>query len=502
MASGAKEEHDGDIIELTDVVEEGQPAEKPARVQAKKERPQEEAAGSEQDELDAAFSRLFADDGDSGASSSEDPDIEFGSFFDEMDDTAEGLKDEEEGPSAEEQPEIELSDIEEISDLEQEPTGQDAKAKEPEQELQLSDEQEQSLEPASDSDGQSAEEDWDLVAEKDTAESELDSNFNQLFGSEAGGSEAENSAQGLEGAEIDLESLFDELDKASRDEEPEEDTPEGIEASAEEPDFDDSLSPDLEMEEEPATESDEEPVEEETDEELNQWLDQLDVEHEESADSKESEDAAAEEPLEEPSCLDSDEMEVDGLEEIPIEDSSGAEMHAGALAARAGEQDAPASPELQTRMQELENRLQALEEQPQTPAAPDTSDLDSRIGAMLDTRLQDESFWNRLQERVAEVVDEKIQSGLEDRFAELQSRILEAVKSDESIPDAERLDSVMSEIRALRQQMVSRDELDGLSSRMQEDVSRQIRNAVPDAAAQIIREEIKALEEEIQKTDS
>jgi hypothetical protein len=497
MASSAKQERDEEIIDLTDVVEEGQPPEGPARSrsgrkeqepQAQQREPQEEGSGSEQDELDAAFSRLFADEADSG-SSSEDPDIEFGSFFDEMDDTAEGLKED----SGEEQPEIELSDIEEISDLEPESPDAVGGAQEESQGLDLSVPEEESAGLGGADESQGPEKDWDMIAEKDSAESELDENFDQIFGSEAAGADGDNSEQGLEGAEIDLESLFDELDKASKEGGSGEEAPEGIAA----PGVDSSEQErpqDLELED--AAESSDDTAGEETSEDLNVWLDQLEADQEE-------EEAGTEEPegisVEEPPDLEGVDLDAAAPEETSAEPVAPEGTRSGERELETDQEEPATSPGLQARMQEMENRLRALEEQSQASAEPDISELESRIAEIVDSRLQDDAFWSRLQELIAGKVDESLKSGLDERLQELQPRILEAVRNDEAIPDTGRLESITSEMQELKQRMVSRDELDGLASRLQEDVSRQIRNAVPDAAAQVVREEIRALQEELRK---
>ena len=155
---------------------------------------------------------------------------------------------------------------------------------------------------------------------------------------------------------------------------------------------------------------------------------------------------------------------------------------------------------VQEQIESLQSKHSSLEEQ--LAAKTDNNDLQSRISETLEHLPADHPLWNRVEQ----CVSEELERAVEQRFQELSSR-LETIeerlhKLDELDPD--RIQAVSREIESLQSSQESkleRSEWQEASSKLKEELREEIEKAVPAAAATIIREEIQALSEDLDEED-
>lgn len=148
------------------------------------------------------------------------------------------------------------------------------------------------------------------------------------------------------------------------------------------------------------------------------------------------------------------------------------------------------APKLQESIDELKRRVINLEQEISGDLS--ATFLGNKIDSLVQKKLSPEAIWQKIELNLNETLEAKINQKLENFQKEIQETITEKV-------DRNKNDLLKQEVQAIRQNKVSREELDKLNKQLQEELLVEIKKEIPSAAAKIIREEIKALHQELEE---
>jgi hypothetical protein len=339
--------------------------------------------------------------------------------------------------------------------------------------------------------------------EESFSDADLESELNELFGEEEVPSDqAQQGADRDEDDDLDLDSLFQELDQANA-----EDDVQASAAGAEEGSEDgtddqlDELLGELGLDEEPEDETasmaeeapeeavmqpseeaqaveqpDEEPQIEELGEELQPESEEEQAEYSPAA----SGSAHLEERL---LALENDLSDKPGRDEVHSQLES-------LLEARLSRQ-AEASegvPQLEQRLAELEKAMESR---------PSQEELQPEIESLVEARLQSDDFLETLQSRLLPRMEEELS-----RLVDEKIKALAPEKESQDLATTQDIQDLKAEIEGIKSHSVTPETLESIAGQLKEELSEHIAKAVPGAAAQIIREEIQALSQELDESDS
>lgn len=337
-------------------------------------------------------------------------------------------------------------------------------------------------------------------------ESDLESELNDLFGDgDTTAEDPQDSPSLEEDDDLDLDSLFQELDQANADQG--ESTSKSTQETGAQDQGDDQLDEllgelglDDETEEAPEQEP-EETADERVEEQLAEPLAQAQPEEAEAdspIENLEEELQPDEEPGEEPDrehavATDTGPLEerMDELEKALSTRPEQEEIETrieSLLEARLSQQetgDSEALNRLEQRLGELEKELESR---------PDQEELQSRIEALLEAKLQSAEFLETLRSSLWSQMGEEL-----DRLVETKLQALEPQGGEHEHPEQEQaIQELKNEVSQITSQSVTAESLQVMADQIKEELTEHVAKAVPSAAAEIIREEIQALSQELE----
>jgi hypothetical protein len=342
-----------------------------------------------------------------------------------------------------------------------------------------------------------------VAPEESFSDADLESELNDLFGEEdVPSDQAPQGEVQDEDDDLDLDSLFQELDQANA-----EDDVQGAAADGDEDTGDgtddqlDELLGELGLDEEPedeaassAQEDTEEPVAQSSESEKVQAEEQPDEEPriEELGEELQPEEESAEES---PAAAGSAHLEERLLAlESDVNDKPGRdEVHSqleSLLEARLSQQA-----EASQGVKELEQRLADLEKTMES--RPTKEELETGIESLVEARLQSAEFLETLQSRLFPQMEEEL-----NRLVDEKIKALESEKESQDLATTQDIQDLKAEIEDVSSRSVTPETLESMAGQLKEELSEHIAKAVPGAAAQIIREEIQALSQELGESDS